>query len=375
MAPLKNKNPWVETPLIESTPLSKAAGWLVYPKASITHQKTSKNLTPNKNSRIFLKLDNLQLSGSFKARGIGYLMQSALSASPNPSTVHFFSSSGGNAGLAAVHSAVKLERPCTVVVPLTTKPMMQEKMRAAGASNVLQHGASWQEADDYLQNVVIKTAIKRGEDCVYVPPFDHPDIWKGHSSLIDEISDQLSQLTGEDNTAPDVLACSVGGGGLFNGIMEGVSRHSWHNTKILAVETKGADSLAESVRQKSHITLPAITSQATTLGAKKVSARTFELAMQNSEQVKTVVLSDEEAMMGAWRLAEDERLLVELSCSVTVSLCYGDRLEKALQRPVSKDDRVVIIVCGGSNVTIDMVSQWKKDSANVDAEPDELEQP
>ncbi|KAH0066077.1 hypothetical protein KCU60_g21688, partial [Aureobasidium melanogenum] len=132
-------------------------------------------------------------------------------------------------------------------------------------------------------------------------------------------------------------------------------------------ETKGTDSLAESVRQQSHITLPAITSQATCLGAKKVSTKTFELAM-SSEQVQTLVLSDEEAMMGTWRLAEEERLLVELACGVTVALCYGNRLKKALQREVSKDDKVVIIVCGGSNVTIDMVSQYKKDSAHIDAE-------
>ncbi|THY20312.1 tryptophan synthase beta subunit-like PLP-dependent enzyme [Aureobasidium pullulans] len=344
-----SKNPWVETPLIESTTLSKAAG-----------------------CRIFLKLDNLQLSGSFKARGIGHLMQTSLSNSSHPTSVHFYSSSGGNAGLAAVHSAVKLGRPCTVVVPLTTKPMMMAKMQAAGASEVLQHGASWQEADDYLRGTVIKTAEAGGEECVYVPPFDHPTIWTGHSSLIDEISAQLPSITGEKDAKPEVLACSVGGGGLFNGIMEGVERHSWTETQILAVETQGADSLAESVRVGEHITLPAITSQATTLGAKKVAARTFELAM-SSKQVKTLVLSDEEAMMGAWRLAEDERLLVELSCSVTVALCYGDRLEKALGREVSRDDKVVIIVCGGSNVTIDMVSQWKKDSAHIDAEPSQEE--
>jgi L-serine/L-threonine ammonia-lyase len=294
-------------------------------------------------------------------------MQCALSESTNPSSTHFYCSSGGNAGLAAVHSAVKLGRPCTIVVPITTKPMMMAKMEAAGATAVLQHGASWQEADDYLQNIVIKEAEQAGEECVYVPPFDHPKIWTGHSSMVDEIHDQLVEMTGDSNAEPEVLACSVGGGGLFNGIMEGVRRNSYTNTRILAVETKGADSLAESVKQGKHITLPAITSQATTLGAKKVSARTFELAME-SQHVKTLVLSDEEAMMGAWRLAEDERLLVELSCSVTVALCYGDRLRKALQREVSKDDKVVIIVCGGSNVNIDMVSQWKKDSAHVDAE-------
>jgi L-serine/L-threonine ammonia-lyase len=243
--------------------------------------------------------------------------------------------------------------------------MMMAKMEAAGATAVLQHGASWQEADDYLQNSVIKEAEQAGEECVYVPPFDHPKIWTGHSSMVDEIHDQLIEMTGD--AEPEVLACSVGGGGLFNGIMEGVRRNSYANIRILAVETRGADSLAESVRQGKHITLPAITSQATTLGAKKVSARTFELAME-SQQVKTLVLSDEEAMMGAWRLAEDERLLVELSCSVTVALCYGDRLRKSLQREVSKDDKIVIIVCGGSNVNIDMVSQWKKDSAHIDSE-------
>ncbi|KAG9625569.1 tryptophan synthase beta subunit-like PLP-dependent enzyme, partial [Aureobasidium melanogenum] len=344
MAPSRNKNPWVKTPLIESSTLSKAAG-----------------------CRIFLKLENLQLSGSFKARGIGHLMQCALSTSPNPSRIHFYCSSGGNAGLAAVHSAVKLGRPCTVVVPLTTKPMMMAKIQAAGATSVLQHGASWQEADDYLRHSIIKTASEEGVECIYVPPFDHPQIWTGHSSLVDEIAVQLSELTGEENVVPEVLACSVGGGGLFNGVMEGLSRHSWKSTRVLAVETKGTDSLAESVRQQSHITLPAITSQATCLGAKKVSTKTFELAM-SSEQVQTLVLSDEEAMMGTWRLAEEERLLVELACGVTVALCYGDRLKKALQREVSKDDKVVIIVCGGSNVTIDMVSQYKKDSAHIDAE-------
>ncbi|KAH0369389.1 tryptophan synthase beta subunit-like PLP-dependent enzyme, partial [Aureobasidium melanogenum] len=344
MAPSKIKNPWVTTPLIESSTLSKAAG-----------------------CRIFLKLENLQLSGSFKARGIGHLMQSAISSSPNPQNLHFYCSSGGNAGLAAVHSASKLHRPCTVVVPLTTKPMMMEKITAAGATSVLQYGASWQEADDYLRQKVIAPATQKGVECIYVPPFDHPKIWKGHSSMIDEIAEQLAELTGEENAVPEVLACSVGGGGLFNGAMEGLDRHNWKSTRVLAVETKGTDSLAESVRQKSHITLPAITSQATCLGAKKVSTKTFELAM-SSEQVQTLVLTDEEAMMGTWRLAEEERLLVELACGVTVALCYGNRLQKALQREVAKDDKVVMIVCGGSNVTIDMVSQYKKDSVHIDAE-------
>lgn len=293
-------------------------------------------------------------------------MQRALSKSPRPDATHFFCSSGGNAGLACVHAAVKLGHPATIVVPMSTKPLMIAKLRAAGAAEVKQYGATWRDADTFLREEVLKEAEARGEVGVYVPPFDHEDIWAGHSSLVEETAGQLAELCGE-GSRPDVLACSVGGGGLLNGVMEGVERLGWRDTQVLAVETKGADSLAESVKQGEHITLPGITSLATTLGAVKVSARTYELATTR-KQVKTFVLSDEEAMMGCWRLAEDERLLVELSCSVTVALCYGGRLEKALGRPVKRDDKVVIVVCGGSNVSLDMVTQWKKDSAHIDAE-------
>lgn len=294
-------------------------------------------------------------------------MQASLSTSTASNKTHFYSSSGGNAGLAAVHAAAKLGFPCSVIVPTSTKPMMMAKLQAAGATQVVQHGASWREADAYLREVVLKRAEAEGGNGVYVPPFDHPDIWTGHASMVDEIRAQLCSLTRENDAAPDVVACSVGGGGLFNGIMEGVSRVGWKDTNVLAVETRGADSLAQSLEQGELITLPAITSLATSLGATKVSDRTFELAAADP-RVKSVVLTDKEAMMGAWRLAEDERLLVELACSVTVALCYGGRLERALGRKVRGQDKVVIVVCGGSNVGVDMVAQWKADSAGVDGE-------
>lgn len=122
----------------------------------------------SRRSRIFLKLENLQPSGSFKSRGIGNYCQ--LMANPAPQETHFYASSGGNAGLACVVAAKALGHKATVVVPTTTKPMMIAKIMAAGADNVIQHGNSVGEADTYLKNEIMPHA-KNG---VYTPPYDHP---------------------------------------------------------------------------------------------------------------------------------------------------------------------------------------------------------
>jgi len=244
---------------------------------------------------------------------------------------------------------------------------MIAKIKTAGAHDVVQHGASWKEADTYLREVVIKKAEASGAEGVYVPPFDHPDIWAGHSTLVDELRVQMNDM-GED--APDVIACSVGGGGLFNGIVQGVDAHGWDDTLTLGVETKGADSLAQALEKNELVTLPGITSQATSLGAIRVSERTFELASEGlaSGKVKTAVFTDAEAAMGCWRFADDERILVELACGVTIALCYGGRLKKALGRPVRRDEKVVIVVCGGSNVTTGIMEQWRQEFGDLDSD-------
>ncbi|EME80345.1 uncharacterized protein MYCFIDRAFT_212038 [Pseudocercospora fijiensis CIRAD86] len=344
------KKPWRKTPLVESTKLSEAAG-----------------------CRIFLKLENLQPSGSFKSRGLGNLVLKTFYSSPEPHKLHIFSSSGGNAGLGAVYAANFVGRPSTVCVPMSTKPHMIEKIKAAGATEVIQHGPTLHAADVYLKEVVMPAARMRGEVPLYVNPFDHPDIWQGHSSLVDEVSEQMAEI-GEQEEGPELMVCSVGGGGLFNGIMEGIERQigkgegrGWEATQVLCVETEGADSLAQSLASGENTTLKGITSIATSLGVVRVSDRTFELVREGREtgKVKNVVLSDAEAAMGCWRLAEDERILVEAACGVNVALCYGNRLKKALGRPVRPDEKVVLVICGGSNVSTSIVEGWKEEYAGV----------
>ncbi|RDI80021.1 hypothetical protein Vi05172_g9990 [Venturia inaequalis] len=320
--------PWVQTPLIESAALSQAAG-----------------------CRIFLKLENLQPSGSFKSRGIGNYCQ--LMAKPAPQETHFYASSGGNAGLACVVAAKSLGHKATVVVPTTTKPMMIAKIMAAGADNVLQHGNSVGEADTHLRSAVLPHV----KNAVYVPPYDHPYIWQGHSSLIHELTHQIPN-------PPDALICSVGGGGLFAGLIEGLDKVNWGTTPILAVETEGAHALSASLRSKKLVTLDKITSLAGSLGASTVAEKAFEYAQRPN--IRSVVLSDAEACMGCWRLADDSLMLVEPACGVNVALCYDGRLEKALGRKITPEMKVVIVLCGGSNVTLDMLEKWRKEYGYIE---------
>lgn len=324
-------------------------------------------------------------------RGIGNLIRQAILSRPPSTPLHFYSSSGGNAGIAAVTAASTLGYPATVVVPLSTKEMMIEKIKVAGAAEVIQRGMTWFEADQYLQHEVIPTAEARGEVGVYVPPFDHQDVWDGAATMVDEIERQLGGMaarggpsggsgsSGAGNTQqeeqrarPDVVICSVGGGGMFCGLSQGFQRSQQVSnslpssssprprTQIIAVETKGAESLHESIKAKSLITLPGITSIATTLGAVRVAPKAFEYGM--APHCSSVVVTDKQAVEACWLFADEERILVEPSCGASLAVLYSGLLKETLEQKgieVTPDTKVVVIVCGGVGVTVGMLEQWK----------------
>lgn len=448
------KTPWIETPLVESACLSRAAG-----------------------CRVFLKLENVQPSGSFKSRAMGNQILSHLR---NPEyanrPVHFYASSGGNAGLAAVCAARSLGYPCTVVVPLSTKPLMVEKLRAAGAADVIRHGETFFEAGSYMKDVIMKSSSGEEEDVAKIAlhPFDNQPIWEGNSTIVDELEKQLPPPANADEeelyrgrALPlDAVLCSVGGGGLLNGLVMGIEKrrpqkqqnglsktgHSYMDTSstsettshspaqpspihLVAIETAGTDSLAAAIAHNSLVSLPKITSQATSLGAIRVSETTFKYAVSPPPGIKvhSTVLTDAEAARGCLRLVDDERLLVELACGVCIEAAIGDAATassasanavvggqsvkkrkrgsdnsvvhrdegygddrwsstenetdpepeaevdavepvssgspvlksklKQLVPDLNEESRVVIIVCGGSNVTIDMAGEWRKQLA------------
>lgn len=118
------------------------------------------------------------------------------------------------------------------------------------------------------------------------------------------------------------------------------------------------------MQQGALVTLPGITSIATSLGATRVAEQAFRLAQKGN--VKNAVLSDAEAAMGCWRLADDERLLVEPACGLSVAICYDGRLRRMLSH-LGPDSSVVLVVCGGSNITLETLCEYRKEYGEVES--------
>jgi L-serine/L-threonine ammonia-lyase len=282
-------------------------------------------------------------------------MVRALAANKSDKQVHFYCSSGGNAGLACITAARALGCNATVVVPVTTAPLMIQKLDALGA-NVQQVGENWAAADRYMREKV----MSGDPNAVYVPPFDHPDIWEGAANIVDEL---LAQM----DVDVDGVVCSVGGGGLFNGIVQGIERITWpaqHRPRVLGVETAGADSLNACVRANEHVTLSTITSIATSLGAPRVSERTYNILRDLSEKkdIASAVVTDAEAALACVRFADEARTLVEVACGATVATAWNGMLKKHLKKDHIEwsDHNIVLIVCGGNGVTLDILEKYKQ---------------
>ena len=227
---------------------------------------------------------------------------------------------------------------------------MVAKLWAMGATAVIQHGASIADAQEYILTVL----LPRDPSGVFVPPFDHSDIWEGNATIMREIGTQLGGK-------PDVVVCSVGGGGLLNGIMQEIDERKWsEEIEVLAMETEGADSLNQSLRARRLITLPRITSQATSLGVVKVSQKTFDYAQRPN--VTSIVLSDAEAARGCCLLAEHERMMVELTVGVNVPICFEGFLQRVVgsRKTLDESSKVVIVVCGGNDISIEMLMAWRR---------------
>lgn len=274
-------------------------------------------------ARIWLKMECFQPVGSFKLRGIGLLSQRSVQVGKTT----LVSSSGGNAGLAVAYSARQLGVSATVVVPSTTPSATRELLALHGAQ-VLVHGDVWDEADRLARELAaVATAA-------YIPPFDHPTLWEGHSTLVDEMA--------AGGFKPDAVVLAVGGGGLMCGVLEGMHRHGWQDVKLCAVETEGAESLHASMQRGELVTLSEITSIAKSLGARRVASEAF--AWTQRHPVESVVVSDASALQACVRFASEHRVIVEPACGAALSLVYDTHPALAHAK------RVVVIVCGGVSV-------------------------
>ncbi len=296
----------IQTPLVESRPLSAITG-----------------------RSVWLKLDAMQPSGSFKLRGIGAAGEHYVKVGKR----RFVSSSGGNAGIAVAYVGRKLGVPVVVVVPESTTELAKSLIRQEDAE-VIVHGATWMEANAHAQSLV-------DDATAFIHPFDNPLLWAGHASMIDEVAQAGESF--------DAVVLSVGGGGLMSGIVEGLDRNGL-KTPVIAVETEGAASLYRAVEAGHPIELPAITSIATTLGAKQVCQQAFDLT--RTHDIRCALVSDKAALTACARFLDDHRILVEPACGAALAMAY----DKA--PALDGFGKILMVVCGGATASLEQIRQW-----------------
>ncbi|XP_038585760.1 serine dehydratase-like [Micropterus salmoides] len=311
----------LNTPLLESVGMSKRVGTTVY-----------------------LKMDNSQPSGSFKIRGIGNLCQQLARKSKG-----VVCASGGNAGMAAAYAARQMGVPATIVVPSSSPPLVVQRLQDQGAA-VKITGNVWDEANAEALR------LAETEGLTYVPPFDHPLLWQGHSSMITEVAASLGP-----GVRPGAVLVSVGGGGLLCGVVQGLKDVGWMDVPIIAMETVGANCFNAAVKAGKVVTLDDITSEAKCLGAKTVCKKAFEYSQCSELTIISELVTDQQALQAIETFLDEERVLVEMACGAGLAAVYS-----GLVRRLQDDGRLptllgplLVVVCGGSSVDMKELTSLK----------------
>lgn len=279
---------------------------------------------------VYLKLETLQPTHSFKVRGAF----NAILALPGVRRAKgVISASQGNHGLGVALAASTLGIRATIYLPSAAPANRVAALRALGAEVILS-GASWDEANRLAQQVA------ETEGRAYIHPFNDRAVMAGQGTIVLELLQQQPTI--------DWLLASVGGGGLLSGLLAAV-KGAGLQTRVAGVETAGADCMAQSLRAGSIVELPAITSIASSLGARRTELPQFEMISRHVSEF--CVVSDEAALQAVRETLDHEKLLIEPAAGCVLAALTGGQI------PLAPHDRVVVVVCG-ANTTVEEIASF-----------------
>lgn len=280
----------------------------------------------------WMKLEFLQHTGSFKARGaFNRILEAQASGELDPA-IGTVTASGGNAGLAHAYAAAQLGVPVTVFVPTTAPAVKLAKLQALGARVV-------QAGHEYAGAYEAATIHATGSGAVFCHAYDQPAIVAGAGTLGLEILDDL-----RDGTDPgfDTVLIAVGGGGLLGGVaaaLEGTGR-------VVAVEPTTAPTMAEALRTGAPVDVAVSGIAADSLGARRVGEIAFDVALRTG--VRSVLVSDDDLVYARRLLWEHRRIVVEHGAAAALAA-----LTSGAYQP-QPGERVVVVLCGANTDPSDL---------------------
>ena len=275
------------------------------------------------NNEVYMKCENLQLTGAYKLRGA---LNKIISLSKEEKAKGVICSSAGNHDQGVAYASSLMGVKSSIVMPETTPYLKVESTKNYGG-NIILHGKCYDDA--FLK---AKT-IEEEEGKVFIHPFNDIDVICGQGTIALEIFEEINDL--------DYILVPIGGGGLISGIS--VAAKSLNpNIKIIGVQAEGAPSMALSIKKDKICTLDSVNTIADGISVKTPGSKTFEIVREYVDDIITV--SENDIVNAFLLLVEKHKLVAEASGVVTLA---------ALKKLRVKNKKVCCILSGGN---IDMLT-------------------
>ena len=284
----------------------------------------SEHFSEQTGNKIFLKPENMQVTGAYKIRGAYYKISTM---SEEDRKKGLITASAGNHAQGVAYAAKAYGVPATIVMPTTTPLIKVERTRAYGAQVVL-HGDVYDDAcEKALQ-------LAEEEGYTFIHPFDDLTVATGQGTIAMEIVKELPLV--------DYILVPIGGGGLATGIST-LTKLLNPKIQVIGVEPAGANCMQVSLEKGEVTTLPKVSTIADGTAVKRPGEQIFPYLRENLDGIITV--EDDEIVVAFLDMVENHKMIVENSGLLTVA---------ALKHLDVKGKKVVSVLSGGNMDVITM---------------------
>lgn len=277
-------------------------------------------------NKVYLKPENMQLTGAYKLRGAYYKISTLTDEERSKGLI---TASAGNHAQGVAYAAKAYGCKATIVMPTTTPLIKVNRTKSYGAEVVL-YGDVYDEACAYAYELAEKNGY------TFIHPFDDLAVATGQGTIAMEIFKELPLV--------DYILVPIGGGGLATGVST-LAKMLNPNIKVIGVEPAGANCMQESLKQGKVVTLPGVNTIADGTAVKTPGSNIFPYIQKNIDEVITV--EDSELIVAFLDMVENHKMIVENSGLLTVA---------ALKQLDVKDKKIVSILSGGNMDVITMSS-------------------
>ncbi len=275
---------------------------------------------------VYLKPENMQVTGAYKIRGAYYTISTL---SDQEKAAGLITASAGNHAQGVAYAAKQANVPATIVMPTTTPLIKVNNTKNYGA-NVVLHGATFDDAAE-------EAARRSKEDgLTYIHPFNDLRVATGQGTISYEIFSNLPDV--------DIILVPIGGGGLASGVST-LAKLLNPNVKVIGVEPTGAASMKASLEAGHIVTLPTVDTIADGVAVKTPGDQVFPYIQENLDDIITI--NDDELVSAFLDMTETHKMIVENAGLLTVAALY--HLD-------CKNQNVVPILTGGNMDIITMSS-------------------